>query len=442
MKPQQAKTKRKLRDSEGSIIKKEIEKRTTSGKIKKVTEYYARVRYTDRFGHRREKKRKALTFEDAKTVRRRLHEEIKAELNPISETAIKTFDQLANYFENEYVKEAEFSGDRKISGLREKLVNPKRQIKIFREHFGSIELSKITYEDLRRFKDKRLKRDVVVKTIVTRKCLNCNKPFSKLKARITDQKFCSQSCSRKYKGNRSIIPKQTETKEMRPRTLATVHRELARLRRMFNVAVKKKWMHSNPFADGDALISQASENIRVRILTADEEKRLIEQCTGQRAHLKAIVITAIDTFMRRGEIFKLRWQDVDFEKRVIKLHAKNTKTLRPRIVPISKRVLELLRDLRENTFDNKATDKVFGIVTHVQKSFRGACNDAEIYGVRFHDLRGTGITRMLRAGMPAAEVMKMSGHTTWSVFARYVRQDDERALEAAGMLDDWHDENL
>ena len=76
------------------------------------------------------------------------------------------------------------------------------------------------------------------------------------------------------------------------------------LRRMLNVAQREGWILRNPFAAGDSLISLADENKRERILTREEEMKLLAACdTPQRAHLKGIIICAIDTGMRQGEYF-------------------------------------------------------------------------------------------------------------------------------------------
>jgi integrase len=71
------------------------------------------------------------------------------------------------------------------------------------------------------------------------------------------------------------------------------------LRRMLNVAQREGWILRSPFAAGDSLISLADENKRERILTREEEIKLLAACESpQRAHLKAILICALDTGMR------------------------------------------------------------------------------------------------------------------------------------------------
>lgn len=126
--------------------------------------------------------------------------------------------------------------------------------------------------------------------------------------------------------------------------------------------------------------------------------------------LKALIITAVDTAMRKGEIIKLRWRNVDFQMRTITIIALNSKTAKARQVGMTQRVYDELQNLWE--ISPKSSDElVFGIKDNFKKSFASACSDADINEFRFHDLRHTAITRMIQAGLSPMEVMKVSGHT-------------------------------
>jgi integrase len=131
------------------------------------------------------------------------------------------------------------------------------------------------------------------------------------------------------------------------------------------------------------LISLADENKRERILTREEEVRLLAACdTPQRAHLKGIIICALDTGMRQGEIFSLRWRNVDFR-------------------------LEL-EQLKASAPEN-SDSLVFGIVDNVKRSFGAARSNAGLKDVRFHDLRHTAATRLVSAHIPLSEVGRVLG---------------------------------
>jgi integrase len=77
---------------------------------------------------------------------------------------------------------------------------------------------------------------------------------------------------------------------------------------------------------------------------------------------------------------------------------------------------------------------VFGIIDTVKTAWKSALLQAQIEEFRLHDCRHTAITRMIQAGLPAAEVMKISGHTQWTTFARYVNVNEEAARNGADLL--------
>src|SRR5262249_42445563 len=149
---------------------------------------------------------------------------------------------------------------------------------------------------------------------------------------------------------------------------ATVNRELSLLRRVLNVAVENGWLVKNPFKAGKPLINMSDEKERERVLTREEEERILSLCVDQRAHLRPIIICALDTGMRRGEVFKLKWSDVDFDNRLITMRQLNTKTQRERQVSMTERLYSELMALYE-TSSKEPEDLVFGIRTSVKTAF-------------------------------------------------------------------------
>jgi integrase len=127
-----------------------------------------------------------------------------------------------------------------------------------------------------------------------------------------------------------------------PRSITSVNRELEQLRAILNFAHREGWILRNPFQAGRAIISKADEEVRERVLTEDEETRLLAAGVGPRAHLKAIIICALDTGMRRGEIFKLKWADVHLQEGIITIRKMTTKTGQARVCGITPRLKEAL----------------------------------------------------------------------------------------------------
>ena len=153
-----------------------------------------------------------------------------------------------------------------------------------------------------------------------------------------------------------------------------------------------------------------------------------------RKHLRPILIAAVDTAMRRGELLKLRWRNVDFDDRSIEIEAFNTKTARARAVAMTSRLESELKQLYENA-PKDPEGLVFGIKDNFKNGFAADCKEAKIEGLRFHDLRHTAITRMVEAGMQPAEVMRVSGHTTSAMLWRYMNANVDTARRAADALD-------
>lgn len=406
-------------DRDGSVIRRKV-KRVVNGKEKTETWLYVRCRWTDETGREREKKRRILRASEAPTVKAELREEIKRELAaPASAQADKTFADLAKLYRAEYLVEPVFQGGRLVRGLRSHVLQ-KGRLSRLEKYFASFKVRAITHDDLERFKRRRLAQPVAV-----------------VRNRVEA---------------RDGVKTKTKVTEHRERSIASVNRDLALLRRLLSVAVQKRWIDQNPFSLGDSLISTASETARVRILTRDEEEAILSACGerervyerngkrltardggGRRLYLRPLVVAALDTAMRKGELLKLRWRDVDLEGGVIYVQAGNTKTLRERVTPVTVRLrAELARLWEASAKDPEAL--VFG-VSDIKGPWRCVLRAAGVTGVHFHDLRHTAITWMLEAGMPAAQVMKVSGHTQWVTFLRYVNVNAEAARAAADMLD-------
>jgi integrase len=200
-----------------------------------------------------------------------------------------------------------------------------------------------------------------------------------------------------------------------------------------NIAASNGWIAKNPFHRGEPLIRPADEKLRQRILTKQEEERLLSLCLGRRAHLRPIIICALDTGMRASELFTLGWSDLDLGKGTISIQSLNTKTLRGRTIAMTERVKQelLLR------FKHRLGELVFGIQS-CDGAFKRPVVKAGIPELRFHDLRHTYGTRLVQGGMPLPQVGKNMGHTQPQTTYRYVGSTQEAVTQAAGILDKFH----
>lgn len=148
--------------------------------------------------------------------------------------------------------------------------------------------------------------------------------------------------------------------------------------------------------------------------------------------MRPILVCALDTGMRFGEIVKLRWSDVALEARTIVVRALNTKTLRERTIAMTERLhTELIKRASDTFTDDRL---VFGIETNVKRSFVAARTEAGLPDVRCHDLRHTAATRLC-ADLPLPQVGRILGHVQPSTTYRYVNADADTARRAATILD-------
>ena len=226
-----------------------------------------------------------------------------------------------------------------------------------------------------------------------------------------------------------------------PRSNATVNREVAALRRLLNKGVEWGMLARNPAARIRLLPEPRG---RTRFLSLDEAKRLLEVSSR---HLRPILVCALETGMRRGEIMNLRWSDVDMKNRVI--HIGQTKNGVTRYVPLSNRLHSVLSTLpRRLGTDNVFTGELkvgkgqqIGIpgkpFHDVRTSFENACSKAGIENFRFHDLRHTAASYMVMAGVPLRTVGEILGHLTAAMTERYSHLTPGHKRNAIETLPDW-----
>jgi integrase len=230
------------------------------------------------------------------------------------------------------------------------------------------------------------------------------------------------------------VAKKTYKSEYHPRSIASVHRELSLLRRIFTIAVQHKWLARNPFSQGDPLINLAEEQPRERIATKEERAKLLAACTGEREHLKAFLMLALDTGFRGGEMYRLRVKDVDFQENCIKAISYKGKRRRERQFDMTKR---LVAEMRKLCHDKPPEALLFGFQS-VKRSFATAKRLAGLAdsNFRLHDARHTAATRMIKKGISLSETGKLLGHTQPSTTWRYAHVDTSTRKRAAEILEE------
>lgn len=225
-----------------------------------------------------------------------------------------------------------------------------------------------------------------------------------------------------------------------PISNTTINREIEILRKMFNIAIDNGWIDDNP-CSSRKVKKLREENKKERFLQPEEEIRLLAQCTGEFAYMKPIIICALNTGMRKGEILGLKWDCIDFKKGFITLL--KTKSGKVRKIPISSALMPELKRLymskcSEYVFANPETTKPY---FDLKRVFPSICKQACIECLRFHDLRHTAATRMVAAGIDLIVVQDILGHADIKTTMRYSHPVPERKLLAVEALANFGKEN-
>jgi integrase len=266
-------------------------------KGKSVT-WWARLAFTDETGKRRDLQRRAKSKAHAEELREQLVKDFDSGGIRLMEAERMTVLKLAEFCKTNYFQPATYDVDgRKTSGIRG-VDSARSAILPLEKHFGNMKLRDITVEHLRAYRALRLTGKTRNKTV---------------------------------------------------RSIATVNREMSKMRMMLNVAVSNDWLIKSPFTKARAgtLITIADEVQRERIITRDEEMRLLDACrTPTRAHLYALVIAALETGARQGELLTLRWDAVDLSASLLWVTSYKAKTVQRREVYITPRLHVELTKLR------------------------------------------------------------------------------------------------
>ncbi len=215
---------------------------------------------------------------------------------------------------------------------------------------------------------------------------------------------------------------------------ATIYQEFSLGRRMFNVARRKwKWVNSNPFSDVTFSELQDMDNARRRYLTVKEETILIGNASP--AYLKDVIIFALHTGCRRGEILASRWKEnIDMQRRAITVQASKGGKLK--VIPMSETLFKMLsrrskvRDISGRVFPYE--------MNAVKDAFERAVEKAKLEDLHFHDLRHTFATRPVQSGVDLYTISRLMGHRSIKMTERYAHHCPASLSPSVKVLDDYY----
>jgi integrase len=206
----------------------------------------------------------------------------------------------------------------------------------------------------------------------------------------------------------------------------TVIRELAYLSSVINHA-RREWgiNITNPV---QMVRKPTMPQGRSRLITEDELQRLLKQLepTARRnPWMKPMVLLALETGMRRGELLQLKWADINLQNRTATLW--ETKNGDRRVVPLSSKAIDTLQKVPRSL-----CGRIFPLSKAAQsKAFKEALKRSKLDDLHFHDLRHTAITNMAKKLPNVIELAAVSGHKSLRMLQRYYHPD---AVELAVKL--------
>lgn len=248
------------------------------------------------------------------------------------------------------------------------------------------------------------------------------------------------------------------------RTTATINREVGALKSALNRAVEWDIIDQNPIASVKPL--KVDRYGVVRYLTPDEETRLRQALVDREAdtrkeresanrwrsergykrkpdygaytdYLRPLILLALNTGLRRGELFNLKWRDVDMDRRTLVVRGMGAKSGQTRYVPINGEAREVLTMWQECT---NGSGHVFAgndgrRLVDVKKGWRGLLKRAGITGFRFHDLRHHFASQLVMRGADLNTVRELLGHASLDMTLRYSHLSPDHKAEAVNRLE-------
>lgn len=222
------------------------------------------------------------------------------------------------------------------------------------------------------------------------------------------------------------------------RANATINRDLAALKRMFNLA---RQMTPPKVVSVPYIPHLTEDNARQGFFEGHEYRALLDSLP---AYLKPVLMLGYYTGMRREEILGLQWEQVDLMAGVIRLRPQDTKTKEGRIIYMRKEILDIISYQHilhtqkflgcPLVFPSEMGEKIVDF----RKAWKTACKAAGLEGKIFHDLRRTAVRNMIRAGIPERVAMQISGHKTRAVFDRYNIVSEEDLKKAADKMAEYY----
>jgi integrase len=201
---------------------------------------------------------------------------------------------------------------------------------------------------------------------------------------------------------------------------ATINRLTTALQAALNWGVRYGKIERNPLA-GLPKLKETDSNKNTRYLDDDERRRLNAALPKAPEYLRAMVLVSLGTGIRRGNLFSLLWEDIDFNAKAMTLRADASKSENQSIIPISDDVIAVLKKWREHSKGARVftSPKTGNMIDNVRKSFATLLETAGIEKFRWHDMRHSFASQLVMAGVDLNTVRELMGHADMKMTLRY-----------------------
>ena len=213
----------------------------------------------------------------------------------------------------------------------------------------------------------------------------------------------------------------------------TINRDIAGMRACLNKAVQWGDLEVNPLSQVKALKVDSAPI--VRYLTETEEAQLraaLEECPEP--YLKPMVILSINTGMRRGEVFNLKWEDVSFSQKSIVIHGAGAKSGQTRHIPLNTEAVHVLKVWQTTDTGLVFPGKYGTPFNNTKRSWSALLKRASITNFRWHDMRHHFASKLVMAGVDLNTVRELLGHSDITMTLRYAHLAPEHKAAAVELV--------
>ena len=259
---------------------------------------------------------------------------------------------------------------------------------------------------------------------------------------------------------------RTSERQKKNPKLSTLNRKITALKAALNWALKRGIIDVYPLTrlemlreDSDHRVRYLSDAERERLfeaLEAREKALCAERAGGNRwrrergedelpelwdqgfvDHLKPMILISLNTGLRRGSLFALRWSDISFDEGILTVRAASSKSGKTIRVPMNRVTRETLRAWREQSGGSELvfpSPKGGGLMDNCNSAWESLLKAAEIDNFRWHDMRHDFASRLVMAGVDLNTVRELLGHADLKMTLRYAHLAPEAKARAVEMI--------